>query len=482
VKRLLVLLAAGCAARGIGHGAHGAPSLEPRPRGRFPDVPPVPGPTVPLRLPPVSRHRLANGLEVWVAAEDAWPRAAVALAVRAGAEADPPGKAGLAALTADLLLESERVAALADEGAELGAETSVSGTTLHLWSLTEGTSLRTSIGLLAGIVTTPVFRERDLVRLRADRAGKLRARHNDPGVIANETLALAVYGGRHAYGWPVGGRERTLATVRVADVEAFWRDRFRPDRSAAIVVGAVRDDDIVAILEHTFGRWKAAARADTVPAAIERPGPRLVIVDRPGATESEVRLGQKGLGRGDADRFAADVLAGLLGGGFRSRLNRRLRDELGYTGSAWAAFDSSRSPGPFIMGASVRTDATAAAIRAFIAEVRRIQEAEPSGEELARARDGVLLGLPARFEGAAALAGELAELYVNDLPPDYYDGYVEKVRAVTAADVQRAAAEHLRPGGLRAVVVGDRRTIEGGLATLGMEDAQIWDEDGSPVR
>jgi predicted Zn-dependent peptidase len=133
------------------------------------------------------------------------------------------------------------------------------------------------------------------------------------------------------------------------------------------------------------------------------------------------------------------------------------------------------------MGAAVRTDATAAAAREFVAQMSRLRDEEPAAEELLRARDGLLRGLPARLEGASALAEELADLYLDGVSPDYFSRYAERIGAVTAQDIHRAAAEHLRPEQIQLAVVGDRRAIEEDLARAGFGLAEHWDPEGVPT-
>jgi zinc protease len=438
----------------------------------------------------VARHRLANGIEVWIAEQHALPRVALALAIRGGAERDPPGRAGLAALCADLIDEGsgsrsalELAVAFADEGAEFDAVTSHAGTVLRVWSLSDPPGLGRVLGLLADVATRPRFLGVEFERVRADRLTAIAARGDDPAAVADRILDKAIYGDAHAYGIPVEGRAGSLRRVRLQDVRAFWHRHYRPDNAALIAVGAVVPADLLRALQDAFGPWRTppSERAPDPPPPTGF-GPRLVVVDRPGASQSEIRLGHVGLARGHRDEFAVEVLATLLGGTFASRLNHRLREELGYTYGAWAGFALRRGAGPFVTGAAVRTDATAAAVREFASEVTRIREAEPSAVELRRARDGLLRGLPARFEGASAVAWELANLFLHGAPSDHFARYAERVAAVTAQDVHRAAAEHLRPEQLQIAIVGDRAAIEADLAAAGLGAPEIWDAEGTPVR
>jgi len=489
MTRAALLLLVGCATSGTGATEPGADKTGTRPAPPLPDSPPTAAAAPPLRLPPVMRVRLDNGLPVWIAEQHAIPRVAFVLAVLAGADADPSGRAGLAALTADMLDEGagERSAmaiaeALADEGADLEIYTSASATYITLWSLSETESLAASLSVLGDIVTRPAFSLREFKRVRESRLGAILQRRDTPAVVAGEALAQAVYGTDHPYGWPVAGRAGTLSSIRHNDLKRFWRARYRPDNAAMIVVGATRTEEIVPLLSDAMEDWRTPPQPPTqAPAAPEGAGPRLVIVDRPGAPQSEVRIGHAGIARAHPDAFVVEVLGNLLGGSFASRLNNRLREQLGYTYGAWGFFDMRRGPGPFVMGAAVQTDVTAEAIGEFLAEVRRICAETPEEDEVARARDGLLRALPRTFEGASAIAGKLADLYVHDLPADYFEEYVERVGAVTPTEVRRAACEHARPEDLQVVVVGDRSAIEGGVVALSLGTPETWDAEGKPA-
>jgi len=486
MRALVLGLLLGCAG-----GRHQAPTAGANLHARDPaatlgDAPPAAAPAPPLRLPPVTRRQLANGLRVWTVEHHAVPRVAVVLAVRAGADVDPPGKAGLAALCADMLDEGAGgrgalaiAEALDDEGAQLGISTSSAATLLTLWSLSDRANLESSLAVLGDVVVRPDFARRELDRVRADRLTEILQGHDEPELVAGHSLAQALYGKDHVYGSPLIGRTRTLASVKHADVKRFWRAHYRPDNAALIVAGAIRPDELVPMLERALGGWTARPLPPTqAPRAPERRGPRLVIVDRPGAPQSEVRLGHVGLERGHPDEFVVEVLGTLLGGSFASRLNNRLREQLGYTYGAWGGFDLRRGPGPFVMGAAVRTDATAAAVTEFFAEVHRIREREPADEEVARARDGLLRSLPQSFEGASAIATRLADLFAHGLDAEYFDHYVERIGAVTAADVQRAARDHIRPEEIHVIVVGDRAALQD-LSALDLGVAQVWDAEGN---
>ena len=192
----------------------------------------------------------------------------------------------------------------------------------------------------------------------------------------------------------------------------------------------------------------------------------------PGAEQSQIRIGAVGVARSTPDYFALQVLNTVLGGSFTSRLNQNLREEHGYAYGAGSRFDMRLSPGPFAAAAGVQTDKTAESLTEFFNELEAI--ATPIGaDELAKAKNYLALGFPGDFETLADLAARFEELVTYGLPDDYYGDYTAKIAAVTAADLRRAAAEHIRPAKLAVVVVGDRRQIEAGIRALNLGPVRV---------
>ena len=186
---------------------------------------------------------------------------------------------------------------------------------------------------------------------------------------------------------------------------------------------------------------------------------RVVIVDRPGSVQSELRVGQIGINRSHPDYFAALVMATLLGGVFGSRLNMRLREELGYTYGAHASFDPRRSAGPFIARAAVETDVTAASLRELLGQLDRMRDEAPGEDELREVKDFMIGVFPLRFEATGGVAAAIEPLAVYGLGDDFWQTYRARLESVTAADVQRVARELIDPAALVILLTGDAGTI-----------------------
>jgi predicted Zn-dependent peptidase len=200
--------------------------------------------------------------------------------------------------------------------------------------------------------------------------------------------------------------------------------------------------------------------------------PKVVIVDRPGAAQSQVRVGGVGVPRSTPDYFPILVLNTILGGSFTSRLNQNLREQHGYAYGARSVFEMRRAAGPFVAAAGVQTDKTAEALREIFKELEGIRAPVPA-EELERAKNYLALGLPRDFETTRDIAARLAELFVYDLPEDFYRNYVPRLQAVTAADVARVARQHIDPRRFVVVVAGDRKVIEAPVRALGIGPVEL---------
>ena len=195
----------------------------------------------------------------------------------------------------------------------------------------------------------------------------------------------------------------------------------------------------------------------------------MLVVARPGASQSELRVGQVSAARNTPDYHALILWNAVLGGQFVSRLNLNLRQEKGYTYGVRSGFDFRRDRGPFSIHTSVQTTATADATSEILREVRDLQSTRPvTREELARAKAAVGLGYPRGFETAQQVARAVAQMSLHDIGPDHFEQFVPRLNAVTLDEVAAAAARHVRPDRLTAVVVGDPATVEPQLTAHGL--------------
>jgi predicted Zn-dependent peptidase len=450
--------------------------------------PPALGAPPALVVPPARSVRLANGLEVVVVEMREVPVVDVTLLVRAGAERDPRDLPGLATFTAGMLDEGagrRSALAIAEEaaflGAQLGTGASVEWATVGLH--VPKRQLEAALDLMADVALRPAFADSEVVRQRELRRTAILQLRDQPTAQSPIAFNAIIYGADHPYGTPPQGNEAAAAALESARVRDFYQTYYRPNNAKVLVVGDVSLAEARRLVEARFGSW---ARG-TVPALPGPPRPAegtrtFYLVDKPGAAQSVIRIGHAGVARTTPDYYALEVMNTILGGSFTSRLNQNLRETKGYTYGAGSGFAYRRLGGPFTATANVVTAKTDSALIEFFRELRGIRDREAPPEEVAKARAYIALGLPAEFETTRGAAAQFRELLENDLPLDYWRTYIARINAVTPADVQRVARQHIHPDGLAVVIVGDRSQIEAGIRALGEGPISVRDLWGQEIR
>ncbi|RYE97388.1 MAG: insulinase family protein, partial [Oxalobacteraceae bacterium] len=271
-----------------------------------------------------------------------------------------------------------------------------------------------------------------------------------------------------------GGADRRFG----AELAGFWRRHYVPSNAALIVSGAITRDELQALAAARFGAWPrgAATPADTGQPAGGKA--RLVVVDKPGAPQTALRVTLLATSRKTPDYPALQVMNAALGGLFSSRINLNLREDKGYSYGVFSGFRYSRTPGPFTIAGSVRTDVTGASVAEIFKEVRGVREQPLPAAELAGARDSQVYSLPGQFDTNSGIGASLAETYVFDLPLDYWRSLPDQLRRVTAAQVQGVADRYLRLDQMKVIAVGDRNKILPQLQPLGLGEPALRDADG----
>ncbi len=438
---------------------------------------PALGDLPPFAFPSIERGTLPSGLRVWTVEHRAVPLITLLVLVRRGSAADPRGEEGLTAIVGDLLDEGcgelDALAlheALGRIGAQLDTEVGSDATLLGLTVLSRFADR--GAALLAGMIREPRLDVRDFERVRDLRLNRLVQIRDMPPALADLAFNQLVYG-PHPYGHLSIGSESALRTLSLDSVKAFHAGAYVPAHVTVIAAGDGSHTDLIALVERVFGDWApgpgVAANDAEVLAAPPAPSTRLAVVHKAGAAQSELRIGHMSVARNDPDYLRLLVLNMVLGGQFVSRINMNLREDKGYTYGARTGFDARRGRGPFLLQASVQSDATAAAIRESIAEIDAIRGARPvTRGELETGRAALTRGYPRNFETAEQVGRAAAQMALHDLPEDYYTTFVPRVLAIDERDVTDAAARHLDPSRLLTVIVGDRDRIGDTLAPLAL--------------
>ena len=436
-------------------------------------VQPKPKPDPSFKLPQVQRRKLSNGLEVLIVEQHELPVVNMNLVLRTGGAADPQDRAGLASLTAALIDEGTKSRSaldisnqLAAIGARLGTGSDSDSAGLNLLTLSK--HLDRALEIYADVVTNPSFPESELELQRKSRLATLMQRRDDANAIAGVVYASLLYGRNHPYGHPAIGDEQSVRAITNSDITNFYETYYRPNNAALIVTGDVTPSTLMPKLERAFANWK---RGEVPAVNIQLPPMRdkatLYIVDKPGAAQSVLMIGQVGQSRSTPDYFPLIVMNTMLGGQFTSRVNMNLREEKGYTYGARTSFDYRRSAGPFAATAGVQTAVTKESVFEFLKELRGIRGERPvTPAELEFSKQAIIRGFPRTFETPEQMANRLTDVVLYNLPDDYFNNYIARVRAVSVEDINRVANRYLDPSKMAILVVGDRKVIEPGLRSL----------------
>ncbi len=488
-------------ARVVVYGVPGTPSLGPEvpetaaqasspAESETPDEPwrsatPKPAAATAFRFPAPQTFQIANGLRVIYAEQSAVPFVTATLVVRTGSDASPVDRPGLANFTVTMLDQGTATRSslqLVDDAAQIGASLSASST---MDTSTVGTSslsrnFPAALKLLADVALHPGFPAEEVERQRAARLANLVQQRANPASVVSTAMALALYGPAHPYGFTELGTPDSNKKITRDELQAFWRQHFVPGNAALVVAGSIPIHELRLLVDATFGKWP---RGTSTPVPLGQPTStkaRLVVVDRPGSPQTQVRVASIGAPRSSPDYLPLRVMNEILGGLFSSRINLNLREEHGYTYGAGSQFTFRREAGPFVVSSGVRTDVTAPAVQEILKEIRKMAETSVTPDELALAKDSIMRSLPATFETSARTVGSLSSLFVYGLPLNYYSTLTGQVAAVNAQAVLAVSKKYLVPEKMVVIAVGDRSKIGAALeADLG--PAELRDPDGVVV-
>jgi predicted Zn-dependent peptidase len=275
-----------------------------------------------------------------------------------------------------------------------------------------------------------------------------------------------------------------MAAITRDDVVTFYKAFYQPSRAIITIAGDITPAVAKAKVEKALAAWTGGGS----PASFNYPAPpapkptTVYIVDKPGAAQSTFMIGLVGPPRSTKDYFALRVMNNLFGEQFQSRLNANIREEKGWSYGVGSGFAYGRGPGQFNAGGEIQTNKTDSALVEFIKEIRGIRGDRPVTEdELATAKAALIQSLPRSLASLNGITTMVEEIYLNDLPEDYWTQYQAGIKAVTAADVQRAARQYIDADHLTILIVGDKATIEGPVRATNIAPVVILDAKGNPI-
>ena len=453
------------------------------------DQRPAPGVPRDYHFPKFERFRLSNGLTVVHSHVPGRALLAAHLIMPGGGWTEPPGQAGVTVLAGRAMPEgTRRLSAIEfiEASERLGAEIHADASWESLSATLEVPRSRfgPALALMAEMAFEPAFPGEEVERLRDERMNDLLQAWSDPRRRAERVFPETLFSPDTPYSRPLAGIQTTVRPLdrdAVADRHASLID---PSAATLVIAGDLAGVPLEQLAEEHLGtRTKTATGSTWSPpemAAANAGGAQVVLVDRPGAPQSELRIGHIGVPRKNPDFHAIAVLNAILGGTFNSRLNRVIREEKGYSYGIHSSFEMRRRSGPFAVRCAVETAVTIPAIDETLRIVRDMTTLPPTDEELNTARDYLVGVFPLRFETSSQVAAALSGLVIFELPDDELDRYRPAVSAISADDVTGAAQRHIRPQDLSVVVVGDAKEVEGPLREAGLGEVTLVPADASP--
>lgn len=448
-------------------------------------LPPI-GPDPKFSLPAIDKTKLSNGLNLWVVRQSELPIVSMNLVINAGGTLESAEKAGVATMTANMLNQGTKTRSAVDIanslqsiGASVNANASWDASSVSMQTLTK--NLDQALDIYTDVISNPAFPDKELASIKSRALVGFRQRRASPTAVAGVVYDKVLYGNQ-AYGRQLTGDEKTVAAMTRDDLVNFYNAYYRPNNATLIVVGDVTTAAVKAKLEKAIANWKpgevpAIASASMTMAA----KPAIYLVDKPGAAQSSVSIGQVGIARNNPDYYAVQVMNSILGGGGTARLFMNLREDKGYTYGAYSRFTPRRGEGPFSASGEIQTVSTKEAVQEFLKELNGIRGAIPvTPTELDVNKQSLIRRFPSQFETVGQISGQLSNLVVYGLPDSTFNEFITKVNAVTAGDINRVANKYLDPSKMAIVIVGDRKVIEPGLKELGLP-ITILDTEGNAV-
>ncbi|MEX0912697.1 MAG: pitrilysin family protein [Gemmatimonadota bacterium] len=442
-------------------------------------VPPPPGALRPFQFPPIERFELASGLPVVFSKTDGLPVVTFSLLLPAGALREDWRHAGLATLTGSLLESGTRrsdAAEIARKLETLGVRVNVgtSWEVSHVDFTVVPERAEAAAQIVSELVTESTFPEDEVERIRNEQLAAILQRRAEPRGLANEMAARFIFASDSPFSRPLAGTVSTVSALGRGDAADFHKRAFTPQSSTLVVAGNVPLDAARKSAGSAFGAWTGGdpvqAKGGVAP---RQDGVHLVLVERPGAVQSEIRIGHVGVPRNVPDYFPILVMNTILGGAFSSRLNMNLREKHGFTYGVRSSFVMRRMPGPFIVSTAVQTEVTGSAVSEILGELRRMRDTPVAAAELTDARQYVAGTFPLRLQTTDGVASRLAELVIYGLPDSYLDEFAERVLAVDEAEVLEAAQRRLHPDGVTILVVGDPAKVRPQLDALDLGPVEV---------
>jgi zinc protease len=420
-------------------------------------------------------------MSVAVIERHALPVINLRLIVRAGAEADPRALPGTAQLVAalldqgtarrsaqDIAREIDQVGGTIDTGAEWD------NSYVGLGVFTDQTDL--AFDLLADMTIHPAFAPAEIERQRQQALSALSVAKDDPAYVADAVFERLVFAGT-PYDHPPDGVPQSVGKITAADVRSFYSRNYRPENSLLIVIGDISADEGFRLASKYFSTWNVNQTPfPAPPGAIETPphgSPppatkrQIVVIDKPDAVQTEIRIGNRGVSRSSPDYVALTVANQILGGPATNRLYKALRTEHGLTYSASSELDCYRILGSWASKTFTRTSETIKSVRLALDQMKRLRDHAISNAELETAQTYLTGHLALEVESPDGIAAQTSNLMIYNLPLDYWNLFPEELRTLRSEEVLSATRRYMDPDRNIIVLVGNASAFADDLKKLG---------------
>lgn len=402
----------------------------------------TPPPPKPYVLPAYERYIAPNGMTVLLLEKHEVPLVAMELAFRSGSVADPAGKEGTASLTAAMLRKgtasrsAEQFSSDIDSiGMQYGAGVLLDSSQVSTNFLKKDQS--TAFALFVDAVLHPAFPAAEFTKLLAQRQDAVRSAKDNPQAVLGLYYRSFLYGS-NPYGRPSSGDENSLKHITRDDVLAFYESSYTPGNAILAVSGDFDAKEMRSTLEAAFGGWQGKAPAPVPLTSMARvKGRRILLVDKPDATQTYFAIGNVGIDATDPDRGELDAVNELFGGRFTSLLNTELRIKTGYTYGASSGFSENRVAGPFTIATFTRNATTGPAIDKTLQVLDTARAQGFTAEQLTSAKNTIAGTLPPELETAQEVASTLAHNELYGISRDDFNRDLVKTQQTTPADAKR---------------------------------------------
>lgn len=441
------------------------------------EPPPKPLPAREMTFPPYDVRTLPNGLQVVTVLQHEQPAVSIRLLVRAGSVDNPPNRPGVASFVASLLdrgTKTRSAQEIADTIDTIGGALGTgSGSDL---TFVNAVVMKDSFGLvmelMGDLVRNPVFAQEEIERQRQQVLSELQVSQTSPEYVANVVFDRLVYG-FHPYGLPNRGTPNSLHAITRKDLENFHRRHFMPNNMILALVGDLTHQEAFATTEKVFGSWSEGTLPTQVSIQTPPPVGRVVVIDKPDAVQTEIRVGQLGIMRKHSDYMAVDMAFKILGGEGANRLHRVLRAERGLTYGASADIQALKHAGLFMAETDTRTEATGEVLGLILDEINTLRREFVGVRELADAQAYLAGHFPLTLETPDAIATRVLNALFYELPVKEISTFPQRIRAVTAGDIQRAARTYIFPRQLSIVLVGRASGFLAQLSKVGFGEYEV---------